>query len=108
MFIVLQMTIFQRSLAVYLGPLVEPPPCMECKDVINAPLYFRFKDRLTRQKRQGAYNVQKACYTLFFYRTNGNAVRVCDSSVGNGVTSPRAALPGGNSIEHCVDLSVLE
>ena len=36
------------------------------EDVIDALLYFRFKDRITGHKRQEAYNeAQKACATLF-------------------------------------------
>ena len=73
-FIILQMT----PLAVYF--MVQPPPCMNSKDVIGALLYFQFKDRLTRWKRQEAYDVQKACHRLFWGCTNGNAVRAGDSS----------------------------
>ena len=66
MFMVLQMTVSQCSLAAYFGSLVQLLPRVKCKEEIAALLYFRLEDRLTRRKRQEAYNdVQKACYTLF-------------------------------------------
>ena len=46
--------------------LVQPPPHVKREDVMDKRFYFRFKDRLTRRKRQKAYyGVQKACSTLF-------------------------------------------
>ena len=65
-FLVLQITMTQRSLSVYFRSPVQPSPCAKRKDVIDALLYFRFKDRITGRERQEAYNeAQKACATLF-------------------------------------------
>ena len=65
-FLVLQITMTQRSLSVYFCSPVQPSPLAKRKDVIDALLYFRFKDRITGRKRQEAYNeAQKACVTLF-------------------------------------------
>ena len=65
-FLVLQITMTQRSLSVYFCSPVQPSPRAKRKDVIDALLYFRFKDRITGRKRQEAYNeAQKACATLF-------------------------------------------
>ena len=47
MFLVLQITMTQRSLLVCFRSLVEPPPQAEHKDAIDALLYFRLKDRIT-------------------------------------------------------------
>ena len=64
--LVLQSTMSQRSLSLFFSSLVQPPPRAKREDVINALLYFRFKDRVTGRKRQEAYNdAQKACATLF-------------------------------------------
>ena len=66
-FLVLQITMTQRSLLVYFHSPVQPSPHAKRKDVIDALLYFRFRDRITGRKRQQAYNeAQKACATLFF------------------------------------------
>ena len=65
-FLVLQITMTQRSLSVYFCSPVQLSPRAKHKDVIDALLYFRFKDRITGRKRQEAYNeAQKACATLF-------------------------------------------
>ena len=65
-FLVLQITMTQRSLSVYFCSPVQPSPRAKRKDVIDVLLYFRFKDRITGWKRQEAYNeAQKACATLF-------------------------------------------
>ena len=42
----------QRSLLVYLGSPVPLLPRAKREDVIDALLYFRFKDRITGHKRQ--------------------------------------------------------
>ena len=64
--LVLQSTMSQRSLSSFFSSPVQPPPRAKREDVINALLYFRFKDRITGRKRQEAYNdAQKACATLF-------------------------------------------
>ena len=56
----------QRSMSVYFSPPVPPLPRAKREDVIDALLYFRFKDRITGHTRQKAYNeAQKACATLF-------------------------------------------
>ena len=65
-FLVLQIAMIQRSLSVYFCFPVQPSPRAKRKDVIDALLYFRFKDRITGRKRREAYNeAQKACATLF-------------------------------------------
>ena len=65
-FLVLQITMTQRSLSVYFRSPLQPSPRAKRKDVIDALLYFRLKDRITGRKRQEAYNeAQKACATLF-------------------------------------------
>ena len=65
-YLVLQTTMPQRSFLVYFSSPVQPSPCAKRQDVIDALLYFRFKDRTTSRKRQEAYNeAQKACATLF-------------------------------------------
>ena len=65
-FLVLQIAMIQRSLSVYFCFPVQPSPHAKRKDVIDALLYFRFKDRITGRKRREAYNeAQKACATLF-------------------------------------------
>ena len=65
-FLVLQITMTQCSLSVYFCSPVQPSPRAKRKDVIDALLYFRFKDRITGRKRQEACNeAQKACATLF-------------------------------------------
>ena len=74
MFVVVQMTMSQSSLAAYFGSPVQPPPRVKCKDVVDTQFYFQFEDRLTTGKRHEAYNVQTACYTPFFECTNRNAV----------------------------------
>ena len=64
--LVLQSTMSQCSLSSFFSSPVQPPPRAKREDVINALLYFRFKDRITGRKRQEAYNdAQKACATLF-------------------------------------------
>ena len=64
--LVFQTTMPQRSLSVYFRAPVPPLLCAKREDVIDALLYFRFKDRITGHKRQKAYNeAQKACATLF-------------------------------------------
>ena len=65
-FLVLQITMTQRSLSVYFRSPVQPLPRAKRKDLIDSLFYFRFKDRITGRKRQEAYNeAQKACATLF-------------------------------------------
>ena len=65
-YLVLQTTMPQRSLSVYFSFPVQPSPRAKREDVIDALLYFRFKDRITGRKRQEAYNkAQKACAILF-------------------------------------------
>ena len=65
-YLVLQTTMPQRSLSVYFSSPVQPSPRAKREDVIDALLYFRFKDRITSRKRQEAYNeATKACATLF-------------------------------------------
>ena len=65
-YLVLQTTMPQRSLSMYFSSPVQPSPCAKREDVIDALLYFRFKDRTTSRERQEAYNeAQKACATLF-------------------------------------------
>ena len=54
-FLVLQITMTQRSLSVYFRSPVQPSPRAKRKDVIDTLLYFRFKDRITGRKRQQAY-----------------------------------------------------
>ena len=63
--LVLQSTMSQRSLSSFFSFPVQPPPRAKREDVINALLYYRFKDRITGRKQQEAYNdAQKACATL--------------------------------------------
>ena len=50
--LVFQTTMPQRSLLVYFGSPVPPLPRAKREDVIDALLYFRFKDRITCHKRQ--------------------------------------------------------
>ena len=50
-FLVLQITMTQRSLSVYFCSPVQPSPRAKRKDVIDALLYIRFKDRITGRKR---------------------------------------------------------
>ena len=65
-YLVFQTTMSQRSLSVYFSSPVPPLPRAKREDVIDALLYFRFKDRITGHKRQKAYKeAQKACATLF-------------------------------------------
>ena len=65
-YLVFQTTMPQRSLSVYFSSPVPPLPRAKREDVIDALLYFRFKDRITGHKRQKAHNeAQKACATLF-------------------------------------------
>ena len=52
--LVFQTTMPQRSLLVYFGSRVPPLPRAKREDVIDALLYFRFKDRITGHKRQKA------------------------------------------------------
>ena len=52
--LVFQTTMPQRSLLVYFGSPVPPLPHAKREDVIDALLYFRFKDRITGHKRQKA------------------------------------------------------
>ena len=52
--LVFQTTMPQRSLLVYFGSPVPSLPHTKCEDVIDALLYFRFKDRITGHKRQKA------------------------------------------------------
>ena len=64
--LVFQATMPQRSLSVYFSSPVPPLPRAKHEDLIDALLYFRFKDRITGQQRQKAYNeAQKARATLF-------------------------------------------
>ena len=56
----------QRSWTVYFSSPVQPSPRAKREDVIDTPLYFRFKDRIPHRKRQEAHNkAQKACATLW-------------------------------------------
>ena len=50
--LVFQTTMPQRSLLVYFTSPVPPLPHAKREDVIDALLYFRFKDRITGHKRQ--------------------------------------------------------
>ena len=52
--LVFQTTMPQRSLLVYFSSPVPPLPRAKHEDVIDALLYFRFKDRITGHKRQKA------------------------------------------------------
>ena len=52
--LVFQTTMPQRSLLVYFSSPVPPLPRAKREDVIDALLYFRFKDRVTGHKRQKA------------------------------------------------------
>ena len=52
----------QRSLSVYFSSLVPPLLRAKREDVIDALLYFRFKDRITGHKRQKAYNEAQKAY----------------------------------------------
>ena len=66
-YLVLQTTMPQRSLSVYFSSPVQSSPRAKREDVIDALLYFRFKDKITGWKRPKAYNeAQKACATLFW------------------------------------------
>ena len=49
-YLVLQTTMPQRSLSVYFSFQVLPSPRAKHEDVIDALLYFRFKDRTTSRK----------------------------------------------------------
>ena len=53
-YLVFQPTMPQRSLSVYFSSPVPPLPRAKREDVIDALLYFRFKDRITGHKRQKA------------------------------------------------------
>ena len=53
-YLVFQTTMPQRSLSVYFSSPVPPLPRAKREDVIDALLYFRFKDRITGHKRQKA------------------------------------------------------
>ena len=53
-YLVFQTTMPQRSLLVYFSSPVPPLPRAKREDVIDALLYFRFKDRITGHKRQKA------------------------------------------------------
>ena len=65
-YLVFQTTMPQRLLSVYFSSPVSPLPRAKREDVIDALLYFRFKDRITGHKRQKAHNeAQKACTRLF-------------------------------------------
>ena len=63
-FIALQIITTQRSLSAYFRSLVQPPPRVKRKDVIDTLRQFRFKAVLTRRTRQEAYNA-KSMFTLF-------------------------------------------
>ena len=52
--LVFQTTMPQRSLLVYFGSPVPLLPHAKREDVIDALLYFRFKDRITGHERQKA------------------------------------------------------
>ena len=62
MFIVLQITMTQCLLSTCFRSPVQLPPHVKREHVIDALLYFRFKDRLTRQKRQ---QHTTACKSVF-------------------------------------------
>ena len=65
MFIVLQVTMMERSLSTSFYSMVQLPPHVKHDEVIKALLYLGFKDKPTRQKRQEAYkDAPKACSTL--------------------------------------------
>ena len=52
-FLVLQITMKQRSLSMYcFRSPVQLPPYAKCEDIINTLLYFWFKGRVTGRKRQ--------------------------------------------------------
>ena len=53
-YLVFQTTMPQRSLSVYFSSPVPPLPGLKREDIIDALLYFRFKDRITGHKRQKA------------------------------------------------------
>ena len=53
-YVVFQTTMPQRSFLVYFSSPVPPLPRAKREDVIDALLYFRFKDRITGHKRQKA------------------------------------------------------
>ena len=53
-YLVFQTTMRQRSLSVYFSSPVPPVPRAKREDVIDALLYFRFKDSITGHKRQKA------------------------------------------------------
>ena len=102
-YLVLQTTMPQRSLSVYFSSPVPLLLRAKHEDVIDAQLYFRFKDRITGHKRKKAYNeAQKACATLFFKRTNGHTVRVCRCGTKNGHMRPaQASLILTDKKDHC-------
>ena len=100
-YLVFQTAMPQRSLSVYFSSPVPPLPRAKREDVIDALLYFRFKDRITSHKRQKAYNTKGMCHT-FFKRTNGHAVRVCRCGTKNGHTRPvQASLILTDKKDHC-------
>ena len=53
-YLVFQTTMPQCLLSVYFSSPVPPLPHAKREDVIDALLYFRFKDRITGHKRQKA------------------------------------------------------
>ena len=86
-YLVLQTTMPQRSLSVYFSSPVQPSPCAKREGVIDALLYFRFKDRTTSRKKTRSLQrgTKGMCHT-FFERTNGHTVRVCSCGTKNGHT----------------------
>ena len=64
-FIVLQITMTQRSFSKSSRSRFLLPPLVKCEDVIDTLLYFSFKNRLTRRQRHEAYkNIHKTCTAL--------------------------------------------
>ena len=98
------------------GSMVQPPPCMKCKGVMDVLLYFWLKDTLTRQKRRRDRKHTTTCkkqvthfsgYQSQCSASVYNSAGVC--SAGNGIARMRAALHvTGISVVHCDDLLFLE
>ena len=96
--LVLQTTMPQRSLPVYFSSPVQLSPRAKREDVIDALLYFRFKDRITSRKRQEAYNeAQKACATLVLSVPMATVAQGSDSSSSSSSGSSSSSTTNGGS-----------
>ena len=90
-------TMSQRPISTFFGTPVQPCSRTKRDNVVNTILYFsrpRWMD--WEQKARGIQCRTGSMFHSFSEHSNGNSVRVYNTSSHNGTTRPRGALPAAS------------